>query len=229
VDSAGQAAELEPWGAIAGEEYRVNQQPLAFWSIAAAEMLRQLQTAEEGLTSDEARQRLARYGSNLLKPKTRSDVFTLLLAQFKSPIILILLCATGLSFALRDPVGAFIILTIVLVSGLLTFGVLLFILHATPDQFRTGWFLESVVSAALIVLVIRSRKPCFKSRPSRYLFLATLSVVIVTAVFPFTPLGPILGFRQLPISFFVLIGIVIMAYIAAAEVAKTIFYKKAKF
>jgi Mg2+-importing ATPase len=41
----------------------------------------------------------------------------------------------------------------------LTVGVLLFILHATPDQFRTGWFLESVVSAALIVLVIRSRKP----------------------------------------------------------------------
>jgi P-type Mg2+ transporter len=49
----------------------------------------------------------------------------------------------------------------------LTFGVLLFLLHATPDQFRTGWFLESVASASLIVLVIRSRKPFFKSRPSR--------------------------------------------------------------
>ena len=65
------------------------QQPLAFWSIAAAEMLQQLQTAQEGLTSDEARQRLARYGANLLKPPKRSDVVTLLLAQFKSPIILI--------------------------------------------------------------------------------------------------------------------------------------------
>ena len=43
-------------------------------------------------------QRLARYGSNLLKPQKRSDVLTLLLAQFKSPIILILLFATGLSF-----------------------------------------------------------------------------------------------------------------------------------
>ena len=65
------------------------QQPLAFWSIAAAEMLQQLQTAQEGLTSDESRQRLARYGANLLKPPKRSDVVTLLLAQFKSPIILI--------------------------------------------------------------------------------------------------------------------------------------------
>jgi hypothetical protein len=40
----------------------MNQLPLAFWSIAAAEMLQQLQTAQEGLTSDEARQRLARFG-----------------------------------------------------------------------------------------------------------------------------------------------------------------------
>ena len=62
----------------------------------------------------------------------------------------------------------------------LTFGVLLFILHATPEQFRTGWFLESVISASLIVLVIRSRKPFFKSRPSPYLLTATLLVVVVT-------------------------------------------------
>jgi P-type Mg2+ transporter len=48
-------------------------------------------------------------------------VLTLLLAQFKSPLILILLFATGLSFFLHDPVNAFIILTIVLVSGLLGF------------------------------------------------------------------------------------------------------------
>ena len=49
----------------------------------------------------------------------------------------------------------------------LTFGALLTILHATQDQFRTGWFLESVISASLIVLVIRSRKPFFKSRPAK--------------------------------------------------------------
>jgi Mg2+-importing ATPase len=45
----------------------------------------------------------------------------------------------------------------------LTFGVLLFLLHADTDQFRTGWFAESVISASLIVLVIRTRQPFFKS------------------------------------------------------------------
>src|SRR5207344_1529116 len=97
----------------------MNKSPATFWSIAATEMLQQLQTTAQGLTTDEARARLTRYGANLLKPKKKSDALTLLVSQFKSPIILILFIATGLSFFLGDPVDAFIILTIVLVSGLL--------------------------------------------------------------------------------------------------------------
>ncbi len=110
----------------------------------------------------------------------------------------------------------------------LTFGVLLFILHATPNQFRTGWFLESVVSASLIVLVIRSRKPFFKSTPSKYLFMATLLIVIVTLSLPFTRLGEIFGFSYLPMSFLLIVGIIITLYIIAAEITKTVFYKKVK-
>src|SRR5690348_8029715 len=66
---------------------RMNK-PLAFWSLSTTEMLKQLQTAKEGLTADEARERLARYGSNLPKPAKRSDLVTLLFDQFKSPLIL---------------------------------------------------------------------------------------------------------------------------------------------
>src|SRR2546425_1691218 len=111
----------------------------------------------------------------------------------------------------------------------LTFGALLLIFHATQDQFRTGWFLESVISASLIVLVIRSRKPFFKSRPSKFLLMATLLVVILTVILPLTPIGEIFGFTRLSISFLVLIGIIIMAYIITAEMAKTIFYQKVGF
>ena len=111
----------------------------------------------------------------------------------------------------------------------LTFGALLLILHATQDQFRTGWFLESVISASLIVLVIRSRKPFFKSRPAKYLLMATLLIVIMTLILPFTPLGGIFGFRPLPISFLLLIAIVVVCYIISAELVKTVFYEKVKF
>ena len=98
----------------------MDPQPV-FWSIPPAELLRQLQTTPQGLTNDEARQRFIRYGANLLKPKKRSSTLTLLLSQFKSPIILILIFASALSFFLHDPVDAGIILAIVLVSGLLGF------------------------------------------------------------------------------------------------------------
>ncbi len=47
-----------------------------------------------------------------------------------------------------------------------TFATLLIILNSTVGQFRTAWFIESAISASLIVLVIRTRKPFFKSKPS---------------------------------------------------------------
>ena len=80
-----------------------------------------LESVKEGLTGSEAQKRLDLYGANLLKPPKRTDVFTLLISQFKSPIILILLFATVLSFFLHDAVDAIIILSIVLISGLLGF------------------------------------------------------------------------------------------------------------
>jgi Mg2+-importing ATPase len=110
----------------------------------------------------------------------------------------------------------------------LTFGALLTFLHATQDQFRTGWFLESVVSASLIVLVIRSRKPFFKSRPGKYLLLATLLTVVVTLALPSTPLGAVFGLGELPLSFLLLVAIIVAAYIVTAEMVKTVFYKKVK-
>jgi ATPase, P-type (transporting), HAD superfamily, subfamily IC len=58
----------------------------------------------------------------------------------------------------------------------LTFVVLLK-LNATMEQFRTGWFIESIVSAALIVLVVRSRRYIYRSRPSRLLTCATFAIV----------------------------------------------------
>jgi Mg2+-importing ATPase len=114
------------------------------------------------------------------------------------------------------------------VFDFVTFGVLLLVLHATQVQFRTGWFLESVVSASLIVLVIRTRQPFFRSRPGKYLLMATLSIVAVTVILPFTPLAGIFGFSPLPVSFLLLIGVVVMLYVITAELVKMVFYKKVR-
>ena len=111
----------------------------------------------------------------------------------------------------------------------LTFGLLLLVLRANESQFRTGWFLESVISASMIVLVIRSRKPFFKSRPGKYLLIATLSIAVITLVLPFTPLGDVFGFSPLKFSTYLFLMLIVVLYIIAAEVTKTIFYKKVKF
>jgi Mg2+-importing ATPase len=115
------------------------------------------------------------------------------------------------------------------VFDFLTFGVLIYILHATQDQFRTGWFLESVISAALIVLVIRTRRPFFKSRPGKYLLIATLGIVCITLILPFTPLAGVLGFCRMPGVYFIILGVIVVSYMVVAEVAKGIFYKVVKF
>jgi Mg2+-importing ATPase len=111
----------------------------------------------------------------------------------------------------------------------LTFGLLLLILHANEGQFRTGWFLESVISASIIVLVIRSRKPFFKSRPGKYLLIATLSIAVITIVLPFTPLGNVFGFSPLSLSTYFLLLLIVIVYIITAEITKRIFYKRVKF
>ena len=97
------------------------RQPSKYWGIPQSDILAQLNARKEGLSSEEARQRLIEYGANLLKPKKRSDTFALLFAQFKSPIILTLVFAAGLSAFLHDPADATIIIAIVLISGLLGF------------------------------------------------------------------------------------------------------------
>ena len=109
----------------------------------------------------------------------------------------------------------------------LTFGVLIW-LGANVAQFRTGWFIESIVSASLIVLVVRTRRPPFKSRPGRLLALATLAVVVITALVPHLPFATMLGFQTMPGHFYPILALIILAYIIAAELAKHFFYRNSR-
>jgi len=119
-------------------------------------------------------------------------------------------------------------LTFGLVSSVfdyLTFGVLLWFLQAGVEEFRTGWFVESVISASVIVLVVRSRRPFTRSRPSRGLLLATLAVIGLTLLLPYTPLRGPLGFVPLPPVFLAALLCIVVGYVLAAEAAKKVFYR----
>jgi P-type Mg2+ transporter len=111
----------------------------------------------------------------------------------------------------------------------LTFGVFLLVLHATVAQFRTGWFVESVISASLVVLIVRTRKPFFRSRPGTSLMTVTILVVAAALAVPFMPFARILGFEPLPPLFLAAIGIIVLAYLLAAEMVKKIFFARVRF
>jgi Mg2+-importing ATPase len=108
----------------------------------------------------------------------------------------------------------------------LTFGLLLLVLHVGRDQFRTAWFVESVMTELLIMLVVRTQKPFFRSRPGRYLLLGTLVVAAVTLLLPYAPFGRALGFIPLPPALLVTLLGITGLYVLASEVAKRFFYRR---
>ena len=106
----------------------------------------------------------------------------------------------------------------------LTFGVLLCLFHANQELFQTGWFVESVLSAALVVFVVRTRLPFIKSLPSRTMMLVTGAVGLVTLLIPYSPLAGVLGFSPLPLRFLLAVFGIVALYLGSAELVKRLFY-----
>lgn len=111
------------------------------------------------------------------------------------------------------------------VADYLTFGLLLLVMRAPERLFRTGWFVESVVSATLVVLVVRTRHPLHRSRPGRLLLAAVLAVVLATLAVPVLPGAELLGFQRLPPPLYLPLGAIVLAYVLSAELAKRWFYR----
>ncbi|MBX3276608.1 MAG: magnesium-translocating P-type ATPase [Acidobacteria bacterium] len=115
-----------------------------------------------------------------------------------------------------------------LVSSLfdfLTFGVLLWVFSAGAELFRTGWFIESLATQTLVILVIRTRNAPWRSRPSRALMLSTVSCVAVGVLLPFTPVSALLGFVKPPVAMLATIAVLVAAYLALAELMKRRLYR----
>jgi Mg2+-importing ATPase len=95
--------------------------PENYWSRPAAELLDALSSRAVGLSEDEARQRLARIGPNSVEPRRELAAWRLLLRQFSSPLVLILVAGALISLFVADWTDAAVILFIVAGSTLLGF------------------------------------------------------------------------------------------------------------
>jgi Mg2+-importing ATPase len=116
------------------------------------------------------------------------------------------------------------------VFDFITFGVLLLVLRASENQFRTGWFIESLFTELFILLVVRTRRSLFKSKPGRWLWLSTLLVGLIALILPYLPgVGPIFGFVPLPPLMMSLLLVITGLYVAVNEIVKQIFYRKVRY
>jgi Mg2+-importing ATPase len=107
-----------------------------------------------------------------------------------------------------------------------TFAVLLWLMKANEQIFQTGWFIESILSAGVVVFAVRTRLPFMRSRPSRTMLGMTLLVMAITLILPYTPLAGLLGFTPLPLTYLLVIFGIVAAYFLSAELTKRWFYRK---
>ncbi len=111
------------------------------------------------------------------------------------------------------------------VFDVLTFVLMLQVFHSGAVQFRTGWFVESLATQALVVFAIRTRRtPFFRSRPSLPLVLSATGVVLLGAALPSLPVAGSLGFTPLPGGFFAALAGMVVLYLVLIEVAKKRFF-----
>jgi Mg2+-importing ATPase len=107
-----------------------------------------------------------------------------------------------------------------------TFGVLLFIFRASPEKFRTGWFIESLMTELVIALVVRTRHVFFRSRPGKLLLVSTIIVVCITIVLPYLPFASVFGFIPLPAPLMLTVLGLTGLYVVVTEIAKKFFYSR---
>lgn len=107
----------------------------------------------------------------------------------------------------------------------LTFALLLLVLHADAALFQTVWFLVSLLTELMVVLVVRTRRPPLQSSPSRLLLWSTILVAGLALLLPFSDdLGAAFGMVPLSPAMLAMSLAIVLGYAVATEIAKRFFY-----
>ncbi|MCR6545997.1 magnesium-translocating P-type ATPase [Dehalobacterium formicoaceticum] len=107
----------------------------------------------------------------------------------------------------------------------LAFAVLLILFKASEEVFQDSWFTVSVLTELLILMVMRTQRPFFKSKPAPMLLYSSILVSIFTFALPYLPFHQLLNID--PIKPQILFSMLIIAglYIVVTEIAKHYFYR----
>ena len=111
------------------------------------------------------------------------------------------------------------------VFDILTFVVLLALVAGDIEQFRTGWFTESLLTELLVMFVLRTYKPFWRSRPGRLLGWSTLVLVGLTLLLPYLPFAGAFDFVALPMPLLTAVVVISVLYVFVTEWIKRRVYR----
>lgn len=100
------------------------------------------------------------------------------------------------------------------------FLVLSILWRSSAEYFHSTWFVLSVITECLALLVLRSARPMWRSRPGWLLAVSSACVALVGVVLPFTMLGSAIGFVAIGIKGIILVALLGLAYVAVNEALK---------
>jgi magnesium-transporting ATPase (P-type) len=102
-------------------EKKLQNQDMAWESVDVITVLEEFGTSKEGLSQEEAKDRLVQYGENKLPEGKKKSPFMVFLAQFHNALIYVLLAAALITGLLRHWVDMGVILGVVLINSLIGF------------------------------------------------------------------------------------------------------------
>jgi Mg2+-importing ATPase len=108
---------------------------------------------------------------------------------------------------------------------IITFIVLELVFHAKVHEFQSAWFLGSILTEVVVLFVLRTRRPFFRSRPSKWIVIASIVVALVSCCIPYSPLAKPLQLVGLSLPLFLSIIAITLVYVASNEIVKRIFWK----
>jgi Mg2+-importing ATPase len=107
----------------------------------------------------------------------------------------------------------------------LTFGTLRLGFGADETLFRSGWFLESVVTELAVLFVLRTRRPFLRSQPSALLAASSAGVAVLTLAVLYGPFAGALDLAPLPAAVLGSLVVITGLYVGATEIGKVFFYR----
>lgn len=107
----------------------------------------------------------------------------------------------------------------------MTFAALLFLFDASPAEFQTAWFLESMATQILVIFIIRTNGRPWRDLPRPALAASSLVALAVAMALPFTAVGRWFGFEAPSATLLAGIGLIVVVYLVAAELLKVLAVK----